>query len=489
MSDGRRPRVARLAAAAGLGGLAAAVLVSSPAWAHGLQLVGRSDLPVPAWLFAWAAAVVLIVSFALLAIAWREPRFVSARWCPLPAGLSRVLLSTPVCAVTAALGVGLLALTIWSGLDGTQVASENFASSFVFVTFWLGLVPLSLLLGDVFRAFNPWWAVGRGFEAGFALLLGRPRPALVDYPEWLGRWPAAAGLFGFLWLELVFGFAREGIAPREVATAALVYTGLTFLGMLVFGARTWIERGEAFSVFYAMIASLSPVQVREGRIGLRPPLVGAREWVGPAGSVALVCVAIGGTIYDGALESILSSPLRSISDALLELGVGLSPSLRAGGTLLMLGCMLVVGAVYWGGIAGMRVVGGSPSARRLGSLFAHGLIPIAIAYIVAHYFSLFFFVEQAQFSYLLSDPLGRGWDLFGTAGGEIDYGSLSATVVWYVQVGALVVGHVLGLVLAHDRALEVYPDLRSATRSQYWMLAVMVAFTMLGLFLLSESNQ
>lgn len=484
-----RSHVWRTAVAAGLGGLGAAALAPPLAHAHGLQLVGRSDLPVPAWLFAWAAAVVLIISFALLAIAWREPRLASPRWRPLAASVSRLLLSAPVRVLAAAFGLGIFALTIWSGLKGTQSASENFASSFVFVTFWLGLVPLSLLLGDVFRALNPWWALGRAFEAGFATLIGRPRPPLLRYPEWLGRWPAAVGLFGFLWLELVFGFAREGIAPREVATAALVYTGLTLAGMVAFGARTWIERGEAFSVFYAMIASLSPVQVRDGQIGLRPPLVGAREWVGPAGSVALVCVAIGGTIYDGALESILSSSLRSLSDGMLELGVGLSPSLRAGGTILMLGCMLVVAAVYWAGIGGMRVVRGSPPARRLGSLFAHGLIPIAVAYIVAHYFSLFFFVEQAQFSYLLSDPLGRGWDLFGTADGEIDYGSLSATVVWYVQVGALVVGHVLGLVLAHDRALEVYPDLRSATRSQYWMLAVMVVFTLLGLFLLSESNQ
>ena len=144
---------------------------------------------------------------------------------------------------------------------------------------------------------------------------------------------------------------------------------------------------------------------------------------------------------------------------------------------------------YWAGVRGMRTVRGAPSLGRLGSLFAHALIPIAVGYFVSHYFSLFFFVEQAQFTYLISDPLGDGSDLFGLADSSIDYTSLSATFVWYVQVGALVAGHVAGLILAHERALVVFPDYRTATRSQYWMLVVMVAFTLLGMFLLSESNQ
>ena len=120
--------------------------------------------------------------------------------------------------------------------------------------------------------------------------------------------------------------------------------------------------------------------------------------------------------------------------------------------------------------------------------FAHTLIPIALAYLVAHYFSLFVFQEQAQFTYLLSDPLGNGSDYFGTVSGGIDYGAISATAVWYVQVGALVVGHVAALVLAHDRAIALWKDPRAAARSQYWMLALMVGFTSLGLFLLSQAN-
>jgi hypothetical protein len=137
----------------------------------------------------------------------------------------------------------------------------------------------------------------------------------------------------------------------------------------------------------------------------------------------------------------------------------------------------------------MHTVKASLSTRRLGSLFAHAFIPIALAYLVAHYFSLVLFQEQAQFTYLLSDPLGQGEDYFGTAGGGIDYGVIDATGIWYVQVGALVVGHVTALVLGHDRAIKLHGDTRLAARSQYWMLALMVGFTSLGLYLLSQANQ
>jgi hypothetical protein len=137
----------------------------------------------------------------------------------------------------------------------------------------------------------------------------------------------------------------------------------------------------------------------------------------------------------------------------------------------------------------MHTVRASIRTRELGRLFAHSFIPIALAYLAAHYFSLVLFQEQAQFTYLLSDPLGDGSDIFGTAGGGIDYGLVSSEAVWYVQVGVLVVGHLLALVLGHDRALAVYRDPATASRSQYWMLAMMVGFTSLGLFLLSQANQ
>jgi hypothetical protein len=164
-------------------------------------------------------------------------------------------------------------------------------------------------------------------------------------------------------------------------------------------------------------------------------------------------------------------------------------ALRAANSIFLSLALAAVAAIYWAGVRSMRTVPGSPSVERLGRAFGHAFIAIALAYLVAHYFSLVAFQEQAQFTYLLSDPLGSGSDYFGTASSRIDYGLIGATAVWYVQVGALVVGHVLALALGHDRALTVYREPRLAARSQYWMLVLMVAFTSLGLFLLSQANR
>ena len=187
--------------------------------------------------------------------------------------------------------------------------------------------------------------------------------------------------------------------------------------------------------------------------------------------------SIGATSFDGAQEGALKEAIESAFDWLIDAGLGrprrcASPT-RSSSPL----SFAVVGLFFCPGFAACTR-SAAALAGELGTGFAHAFIPIALAYLVAHYFSLFVFQEQAQFTYLLSDPLGDGSnDLFGTAGVGIDYTLISANAIWYVQVGALVIGHVAALVLGHDRALAIYGDSRVAARSQYWMLAVMVAFT------------
>jgi hypothetical protein len=457
--------------------------------AHGL--VGRQDLPIPEWLFAWGASLVLIVSFVALSLAWRQPRFETDTWRAGPEPLSRLLVNPATEVLAGALGVLLLAVVVWSGLEGTEAPDRNFALTFVFVTFWLGVVLASVLFGDVFRAFNPWRAIARSATAGFRLLAGRLPATPLRYPERIGRWPAVAGILGFVWLELVYGqsgFAAAGLAPRTVAIATLVYTGYTLTGMALFGIEKWLERGEAFSVYFGMFSRLAAIEARGGRLGWRRPLAATTTWVTVPGSVALVLVAIGGTAFDGAQEGALQQPIVDGFEGLRSAGVSPVTALRLSGTAFMAAVVAGVAAIYWAGIWGMRSAGARLEVGRLGSAFAHSFIPIALAYLVAHYFSLALFQEQAQFTYLLSDPLGDGSDLFGTAGGGIDYGLIGATGIWYVQVGALVVGHVSALVLAHDRAVSLFGEAKLAARSQYWMLALMVGFTSLGLYLLSQAN-
>ncbi|HWO46669.1 MAG TPA: fenitrothion hydrolase, partial [Solirubrobacterales bacterium] len=228
---------------------------------------------------------------------------------------------------------------------------------------------------------------------------------------------------------------------------------------------------------------------RDGRLERRRPFSAATTWATVPGSAALVLASIATTSYDGASEGAFADAIEKVIGWVEGIGFGITASIRITDTIFLLLTFAGVSLVYWLGVRGMRTVPGAPTLKKLRVGFAHTLIPIALAYLVAHYFSLFVFQEQAQFTYLLSDPLGTGTtDLFGTASAGVDYTVLTANAIWYVQVGALIVGHVLGLMLAHDRALVYWPNYRKATASQYWMLAVMVAFTCFGLYLLSVSN-
>jgi hypothetical protein len=458
--------------------------------AHGL-LIGRQDLPIPQWLFAWGASLVLIVSFVALSLLWREVRFEADRWRPVSERLSRALVNPVTSGLAGALGVVLLGVVIWAGLSGTDAPDLNFSLTFVFITAWLGLVVLSVLFGNVFRALNPWRAIARVGSAGFRLVAGQPGRAPLRYPERLGRWPAVAVIVGFVWLELIYGiggFSSVGLAPRKATIAVIVYSVYTLMAMALFGIETWLDRGEGFSVFYGMFSRLAAPEVRDGRLGLRRLLSGTTHWATVSGSIGMVIIAIGTTTFDGSQEGVFKSPIDSLFRHLNDAGLGAVTAHRLAESVFLALSLAGVAAIFWLGVLGMRSVPGSPPLRELGARFAHTLIPIGLAYLVAHYFSYFVFGEQAQFTYLLSDPLGNGSDYFGTASGGIDYASLSATAVWYVQVAALITGHVTGLVLAHDRAIAVYGDVRRASLSQRWMLAVMVAFTCLGLFLLSQSN-
>jgi hypothetical protein len=454
-------------------------------------LAARQDLPIPAWLFAWGASIVLIVSFFALSAAWRRPKFEDENWRPLGKGASRFLLGAPSQILCGSIGVFLLGIAVYAGLRGTEAPDRNFAITFVFVTVWLGIPALSVAFGNVFKPFNPWRAIGRAVGGGFAAIAGQ-RPARIAYPEALGRWPAAIGLLAFVWLEVVYsasGGVAVGVSPHTTAVAALFYSGYTLAMMALFGVEKWCERGEVFSVYFGMFSRLGGFGVRDGQLGVRRPLSAATSWATVPGSAAVVIASIATTSFDGAQEGAFKGAIESVFDWLVDAGLGLTAALRITDTIFLALCFAGVALVYLIGVRGMETVRGAPPLPKLRSGFAHTLIPIAFAYLFAHYFSLVVFQEQAQFTYLLSDPLGTATtDLFGTASGGIDFGILSANAIWYVQVGALVAGHVAGLTLAHDRATAYWGDYRQAARSQYWMLAVMIAFTCFGLYLLSVAN-
>ncbi len=464
---------------AGLGatGLALAAGAAFPALASAHGLVGRQDLPIPRLLFVWAAAAVLIASFVGLAVLWPKPRLegeqAERRAFTLPAALG------PVC---GAIGIAAFVLVVYAGYAGTQTPTANLAPTVVYVLFWVGLAFLSLLLGDVFRPFNPWRAVGRavGFLAQRLAPSSLPEP--LAYPARLGRWPAAIGLLLFAWLELVYGGKQD---PSTVATASLIYAGVQLLGMSLYGVEAWTRNGDAFGVYFNLLSRLGPFDWRGRELWVRPFLAGATGIVAIPGTVAVLVVLIGTTSFDGFSQGPTWNSLApDLQSSLQDLGLGQIRALEVTFSIGLLLAVAVVAGLFRLGTLGMRSIDTRFSAAELSGRFAHSLLPIALAYVVAHYFS-YLAIQGQAIGYLASDPLGDGSNLLGTATAQIDYGFVSANMVWYVQVGALILGHVAGLVLAHDRALSLYSNARDATRSQYWMLTVMVAFTCLGLWLLS----
>jgi hypothetical protein len=458
---------------------ALAALVPGVALAHGIS--GREDLPIPRWLFAWAAAVVLVVSFVALGTLWPRPRLEEA-------GERRVLRVPAVLEVLCgAVGIAAFGLVVYAGLAGTQSATANLAPTAVFVVFWVGIPFATVLLGDVFAAFNPWRATARA--AGWlAARAGAGPPAPLAYPAWLDRWPAALGILAFAWVEL--GYADRD-DPSTLAVLALAYAAVQLVGMSLFGVGPWTDRGDAFGAAFGLYARLSPLHWRDRILFRRLPLSGAPRLRAGAGTVALLVALLGSTAFDGFSNSSLWSGGGGIGvwlqDRFIDLGLGPEAALEVAVAVGLVAMVVFVAGIFLLGVRGMRSVGGGFSAADLALRFAHTLIPIALAYVVAHYFSLLVFNGQAL-AYLISDPLGTGSDLFGTASRSIDYGVIGSNGIWYVQVAALVAGHACGLTLAHDRALVLFPRARQAARSQYWMLAVMVGFTCLGLWLLSAAT-
>ena len=380
---------------------------------------------------------------------------------------------------------------IYAGFEGSSAPERNIALTLVYVTAWLGFPLLGVLFGDVFAAFNPWKAIADTFSLAWRRVAGRA-PSHLTYPEKLGRWPAAIGVVAFVWLELIHGQGGEvavGVSPEDVASAASYYTVYTLAMTAAFGRDAWFRNGEIFAVYFGMFGSIGKFEVRDRVLGIRRFLAGTTTWVAGPGSVAVILASVGSTTFDGAQEGVFKGGVDQLITWFSDAGLNATVSLRLSSTVFMLISIGLVALVYLIGVRGMSTVPGAPDRRILWTRFAHALIPIAFAYLAAHYFSLFVYQMQAQFTFLLSDPLGTGTtDLFGTAAFGVNYSAINSEVVWYVQVATLLAGHVAGLILAHDRAIAIWGDYRKAARSQYWMLAVMVAFTCFGLFLLSVSN-
>ncbi len=448
--------------------------------AHGIGVV--RDLPIPAAYFFIGAVVVLGVSFALLLALWRRPLLEEhADGRALPQWLGAVVLSPVVRVVLGSFSVGLLGLTLATALVGTTTELLNFAPTFVYVIFWLGVPLLSILFGNVWSVLSPWraladaavWMLERG---------GRQARPVLEWSGRLGRYPAAAALFAFVALELAHPTPAY---PRTLGIAAALYSYWALAGMAVYGRDAWTRHGEGFAVAFELISRIAPFAARDGRVVVRWPFTGLAGDERIRGTLLVVAVLLGSTSFDGFsrtstwqdLTTDLRANLADSSQRTVDLAITF---LNVGGLAFF---VLAALATYLAAVAAAETLGGI--RRSLVPDFVLPLVPIAAAYLAAHYFTLF--LIQGQFIItLISDPFGRGWDLLGTSDFAPNLALVTPETVWYVQVASLVVGHVAGLAIAHDRAVAIFRDRRAALEAQLPMLALMVLYTLGGMWLLTR---
>ncbi|HET6627765.1 MAG TPA: hypothetical protein VFG63_15345 [Nocardioidaceae bacterium] len=432
-------------------------------FAHGIG--GAQDLPIPAEYAIAGAGAALAVSFIVLALAWRTPRFDAATsGRPVPGRLAALADHPGVAAMLRVLGLAFFVFVAWAALFGPDLLI-NPTFGVVYVLLWVGIVPASLLFGPFYRAVSPIRTVATLVAR---LTGGDPERGLTQLPRWVGYWPAALGLFAFVWLELVYPQSTY-LSPIRLWFA--IYIGVLLVGSALFGSA-WFARADPFEVYSTLVGHLSVFGRRsDGTLVLRNPLGNLDGVVAAPGLVGVVSVLFGSTAFDSFKDSNLW----------LRYTQSLDVNIAALNTAVMLAACAVVGLTF----AAATTATGVGDVRRgtLPDLFAHSVVPIIVGYMVAHYLS--YFVETGQQTLVqLSDPMGNGSNLFGTANWDVDYWlSTHPTFLAVTKVLAVVTGHVLGVVAAHDRAIRLLPRRHQLT-GQLPLLCVMVFYTVSGLYLL-----
>ncbi|OMC21693.1 hypothetical protein [Mycobacterium colombiense] len=441
--------------------------------AHGLG--GSGDLPVPYAYAMVGAAWALTFTFALVAFAWRRPRFDPLKpGQPLPTAVTTFVDSRVTRWSAAALALVFAAWAVAAGVWGPESESNALLGAF-YVLLWVGLVALSLVIGPVWRVISPMRTVYLLLRRVVPERLGRPR---LSYPEGWGYRPAAFGLFAFVWMELA---SPNSASLPWVMTWIAAYAVLMLVGAWLCGQR-WLARADPFGVYSVAVSRLSPFRrnLETGKIVVGNPLDHLPSLPVRPGVVVLLAVLLGSTAFD----SFSSSPTwRGFSDQLTrEFG---APPTLASSILRTVGLIVFICVVAITFSLAARATGGVTAERRreLPGEMAHSLIPIVVGYIFAHYLS--YLVERGQQAvFALADPFGRGWNLLGLAHLHVAYVlSMHPPVLAAVKVTCVVTGHIVAVIAAHDKALRLLPAGHQLT-GQLTMMLVMVGYTFTGLYLL-----
>jgi hypothetical protein len=464
----------------------AAACLATPASAHGFGQ--RYDLPIPLSFYLLGGAAAVVVSFIIVGLFVREvPRARPYTHLDLMATpLGRWIASPSLVLALNLLALAGFIITIVAGFRGNQNPYRNIAPTMVWTIAWVGLAYVSAFVGNLWAAINPWRTIFESVETMVQGITGRPELGLrLSYPAALGVWPAFLLLLAFSWIELVY---PNPAVPRTIAWLALAYSILTFTGMFLFGRDCWLERGEVFTLVFGTFARFAPIEIRTSphrQMWLRPFGAGLIEGGAASTSMmAFVLLLLATVLYDGALGTPEWGKLEgAITAHVSALGGFKLVAIRTAG-------LVAFWLVFCGAYVGVSAIMSAVTERRLAPLviarsFAFTLVPIAIGYHFAHYFT--FLLIQGQYIIpLASDPFGFGWNLFGTAGYRVDIAIVDARFTWLTAVTAILIGHIAAVYLAHVKAMQVFDARSVALRSQVPLTGLMVVYTFVSLSILAE---
>ena len=453
--------------------------------AHGFD--ERYDLPAPLAWFVAGAALTIALTFMLAIVFARsavqaDSQLASAR--SLRAGPALRIFGM-TCRVAM---LALFLLTVAAALWGTGDPMMNLAPTLVWIIWWVGLSLLVALVGNVWPLLDPWRSL-------FALMQratrGPRRPSGLSlgwrWPAGVGVWPAVALLLLWSWLEVVHPIAA---VPYRLGCAALAWSAITLFGMLCFGRESWQRHADVFAIYFDTLGRMAPLGAAPhgGGIALRAPgaaLIGnaAQSPATPAGSAGFAIAMLSTVLFDGLHGGqawlLLENFLKHVAPRMLDINGYFA------GTVGLIGVWVMFLAAYLLTCGATAALTHDASAAQIARRFAPTLVPIAVAYNIAHNFSSLLIQGQNAIP-LLSDPFGLRWNLFGSAGTHANIGLVDARLTWHVAIGAIVIGHAIAVWLAHRVALRAAGSPRQAALASLPLTLLMIVYTAISLSVIAE---
>ena len=485
-------------------------LIPIAVYAHGFG--EKYDLPVPMSWIIWASCAVVLLSFLLTPFIKSPSIYVrglifsahNARSTHSSSPAQHLKDQPILNRVILVLSLFLFALTWACAVWGTADALMNFAPTFIWIIWWLGMSFAVVLWGNFWPKIDPWkWSFVIGQSLLTNKLLQNHKP-IIEWPAYLGVWPAVFTLFMWCALEIIYPIASM---PQQIAFFLGIYSVSTWLGMWVYGARTWQSNGDGFSLYFQLLGIC-----RDATLNMmfhqhptqRNFLPKTFSFSHQCSIVGLVMILLTSVLFDGIhageywfnFEQFVSANTYFQKD-INGYRIGL-----AGLICLWLVFIVVFGMTSFAThlvFVFQHQHQSHPASAWSNTLhiahdYSFSLLPLGIAYLIAHNFSSFVLQGQTIIA-LASDPFGYGWNILGTAYFYPDITFIDAKVTWYVASLSIVIGHVVSIVWAHHIALS-YQLQRSLKTTQQassnaWFLnlpmtLVMLAFTAFSLSIIAE---